>query len=80
MKEKLTATEMLDAVNTQWASVNDIMKIGCVGSNKARKIKNVIEQEIIDSGFILPKRLVPMEKVIAYFKIDISFLRKVSNK
>jgi ABC-type polar amino acid transport system ATPase subunit len=79
IKTKLTANELLDAVNSQWASVDDIMLIGSVGINKARLIRNVIEREINESGFILPKRLVPMAKVIDYFKIDINFLKKVAN-
>lgn len=55
------------------------MKIGSVGINKARLIRNEIEEEIRKSGYVLPKRLVPMEKVVDYFKIDLSFLEKVSN-
>ncbi len=76
---KMTANELLDAVNSQWATTRDIMLIGAVGINKARQIRNVIEREINESGFSLPKRFVPMEKVIEYFKIDIKFLKKVAN-
>jgi len=75
---KMTAVELLDAVNHQWATVDDIMKIGSVGINKARLIKNLIEKEINESGYTLPNRLVPMQKVIDYYKIDINFLKKVS--
>ena len=75
---KMTATELLEAVNHQWATVDDIMKIGAVGINKARLIKNIIEKDINDSGYALPRRLVPMQKVIEYYKIDINFLKEVS--
>ena len=79
MKKYLSANEMLEAVNTQWATVADIMKIGSVGINKAREIKSDIERQIIDSGFILPqRRVVPMQNVINYFNIDIDFLKRVS--
>lgn len=45
MKSKtiLSADEMLEILNSQWATVQDIMKIGAVGRNKARDIKNKIE-------------------------------------
>ena len=76
MKSKtiIQADEMLVLLNKQWATVQDIMKIGALGRNKARNIKNEIERNIIDQGLKLPNNLVPMEKVIEYFKINLDFL------
>lgn len=44
MKSKtiLSAEETLEILNSQWATVQDIMKIGAVGRNKARDIINKI--------------------------------------
>lgn len=76
MKSKtiIQADEMLKILNKQWATIQDIMKIGAIGRNKARNIKNEIERNIIDQGLKLPNNLVPMEKVIEYFKINLDFL------
>lgn len=76
MKSKtiIQADEMLEILNKQWATIQDIMKIGALGRNKARTIKNEIERNIIDQGLKLPNNLVPMEKVIEYFKINLDFL------
>lgn len=76
MKSKtiIQADEMLEILNKQWATVQDIMKIGALGRNKARDIKNEIERNIIAQGLKLPNNLVPMEKVIEYFKINLDFL------
>lgn len=76
MKSKtiIQADEMLEILNKQWATIQDIMKIGAIGRNKARNIKNEIERNIIDQGLKLPNNLVPMEKVIEYFKINLDFL------
>ena len=76
MKSKtiIQADEMLELLNKQWATTQDIMKIGALGRNKARNIKNEIERNIIDQGLKLPNNLVPMEKVIEYFKINLDFL------
>ncbi|MBE6152932.1 MAG: hypothetical protein E7166_01705 [Firmicutes bacterium] len=76
MKSKtiIQADEMLELLNKQWATIQDIMKIGALGRNKARNIKNEIERNIIDQGLKLPNNLVPMEKVIEYFKINLDFL------
>ena len=76
MKSKtiIQADEMLEILNKQWATIQDIMKIGALGRNKARNIKNEIERNIIAQGLKLPNNLVPMEKVIEYFKINLDFL------
>ena len=76
MKSKtiIQADEMLELLNKQWATIQDIMKIGALGRNKARNIKNEIERNIKDQGLKLPNNLVPMEKVIEYFKINLDFL------
>ena len=76
MKSKtiIQANEMLEILNKQWATIQDIMKIGALGRNKARNIKNEMERNIIDQGLKLPNNLVPMEKVIEYFKINLDFL------
>lgn len=76
MKSKtiIQADEMLEILNKQWATIQDIMKIGALGRNKAINIKNEIERNIIDQGLKLPNNLVPMEKVIEYFKINLDFL------
>lgn len=81
MKSKtvLSADEMLNVLNSQWATIQDIMKIGSVGRNKARDIKNQIAKEITDQGLKLPNNLVPMENVIDYFKINVDFLVSINN-
>ena len=81
MKSKtiLSAEEMLDILNSQWATVQDIMKIGAVGRNKARDIKNKISDDIISTELKLPNNLVPMERVIDYFKINVDFLVSINN-
>ena len=81
MKSKtiLSADDMLEILSSQWAPVQDIMKIGAVGRNKARDIKSKIANEITINGFTLPNNLVPMEKVIDYFKINVDFLVSINN-
>ncbi len=76
---KLTANEMLDLVGQQWATVYDIMKIGNCGKNKAQQVKKEIKDDIktkLDKD--LPYGVVPMEKVVDYYGININYLRKVS--
>lgn len=67
MKSKtiIQADEMLEILNKQWATVQDIMKIGAVGRNKARSIKNEIDRSIKETGLDLPNNLVPMDAAMS---------------
>ncbi|MBO6243611.1 MAG: hypothetical protein J6O41_03470 [Clostridia bacterium] len=76
-KKKLPTNELLELINNQWATVEDIRLIGSVGYNKALEIKNDIILELGENYF-LPRGLVPMDKVVDYFNININYLKKVS--
>ncbi len=75
----LSAEEMLDLISKYWANVDDIMKIGSVGKNRAQSIKRNILENCVDNKK-LPYGLVPMEKVIEYFNINIQYLKRVQKK
>lgn len=78
MKKKISASELLELINKPWATTDDVKRIGGVGNNKALDIKKEIKIKLESEGYRLPRSLVPMEKVIDYFKINISYLKKVS--
>jgi len=80
MNNVMTANELLNAINKQWATTKDIMLVGNIGENKALKIKKVINENLIKQGYVLPRNKVPMESVINYFKLNIDFLKKISNE
>lgn len=77
-KKRINASETLELISQQWASVDDIKMLACVGDNTARNIKKCIESELKD--WLLPYGKVPMSKVVEYLKIDIKFLKKVSDE
>ena len=74
--KSLSASETVAILNNLWASTTDIQKIGCVGYNKALKIKKKIRDEMIDDGMVFPRYMVSMKYVIKYFKLDEKDLRK----
>lgn len=80
MKSKtiLQADQMLITLNKQWATIQDIMLVGSLGRNKARDIKNEITKKIEAEGKKLPNNLVPMEKVIEYFNINVEYLVSIN--
>lgn len=74
----MKANDLLNMINKQWATTTDIMSIGEVGYHKALDIKKEIATVLENQKYKLPKNKVPMEFVVEYFKINISYLKKVS--
>ncbi len=75
----MKAIDILEIISYQWARTKDIMDIGCCGKVRAIAVKDEIQQQIkTETGKDLPKHLVPMSKVVEYFNIDISYLKKVA--
>lgn len=75
MINSLNAEELLEILSKLWASTDDIKKIGCVGKNKALKIKNEIRNQMVDDNMVFPRYMVSMEYVKKYFKINEKKLR-----
>ena len=69
MTKSLRANETVEILDKMWANTEDIKRLGCVGKNKALKIKNEIRNQMIDDNLIFPRYLVSMEYVIKYFNI-----------
>lgn len=80
IEKRLNAVETLERLSSQWATKRDVMDIGFIGDTQANKIIKHIRDEIEKEGKVLPKGIVPMEKVKDYFSINISYLKKMSNE
>ena len=78
MNKKISADEMLEILQQQWADYKDIRKIACVGISKAQEIKKEIADKLEQEMYLLPKGLVPMKSVIEHLRIDISYLKKMA--
>lgn len=70
MTKILTAEETLKILSYQFATTEDIKKLGCCGTNKAQRIKTEIRNKMTDEGYAIPRNLVDMKLVEEYFKID----------
>lgn len=78
LEKRLTAKETLERLNNQWATKRDVMDIGFIGDTSAGKVMNEITTRVLtETDKKLPKGLVPMEYVIKYFDINLSYLKKV---
>lgn len=74
----MKANELLELLSHQWCSLNDLMKICKCGKNKAPIVKNRIKNELLEEGYIIPSRSLPMKAVVDKLKIDLDYLEKMS--
>ncbi len=74
----METNELLKILSQQWCSLNDLMKICKCGKNKALIVKNKIKKQLLDEGYILHSRNLPMKAVVDILKIDIDYLREMS--
>lgn len=77
----MDAVETLKLISKQWASTKDIQMLASVGKDKARKIKKEIQNDLETKKWLLPNEwYVPMSELIKYLHIDLTYLKKVTNK
>ena len=75
----MNANDMLNLISKQWCSLSDLMKILNCGRNKALVVKKQIKDRLISDGYIIPNNNLPMKAVIDILKIDIDYLKTISN-
>ena len=79
-KKLLTASEMLKILNKQWATASDMALLSGKCIAYARADFNTLTEQITSDGTKLPSRLVPMQEVVNFYKINISYLKKISKQ
>ena len=72
------AKETLELISKQWCDLNDLIRLTQVGKNNAIKLRNEIRISLINQGYLLPSKLLPMNEVVNYLKINISYLQKMA--
>lgn len=75
----MESEELIKLLSKQWCSLSDLMKICKCGRNKALEVRKIIQTKLLNDGYLLPSRNLPMKAVVDYLKIDIDYLVKMSN-
>lgn len=75
----MKAEETLKIISKQWCDLSDLMKLLGCGRNKALIVKKTIKDKLIKEGYIVPSNNLPMKAVVDILKIDINYLRDISN-
>ena len=76
----MNAKETLNLISKQWCDVNDLRKLTGLGKNSVNKLKNEIRIDLINKGYQLPSKLLPMNEVVSYLKINIGYLQKMAKE
>lgn len=76
----MTAKETLDLISKQWCDLNDLRKLTGLGKNSASKLKNEIRINLLNKGYQLSSKLLPMNEVVNYLKININYLQRMSKE
>lgn len=74
----IKADEILELISKQWCSLNDLRKLTGLGKNNCTKLRNQIKEELVQKGYRLPNKLLPMNEVVNHLRINIPYLQKVS--
>lgn len=76
----MSAKETLELISKQWCDLKDLQKLTGLGKNNALKLKNDIKLDLNNKGYLLPNKLLPMNEVVSYLKINISYLQKMAKE
>ncbi len=76
----MNAKETLNLISKQWCDMSDLKKLTGLGQNNAIKLRNEIKLSLINKGYTLPNRLLPMNEVVNYLKINIQYLQKMAKQ
>ena len=74
----MNAHDMLEILSKQWCNTEDLKKLTGLGKNNISKLKAKIRKELLSKGYKLPTKLLPMNEVVNYLKIDIEYLNQIA--
>lgn len=76
----MNAKETLNLISKQWCDMSDLKKLTGLGQNNAVKLRNEIKVSLVSKGYSLPNKLLPMNEVVNYLKINIQYLQKMAKQ
>lgn len=73
----ISARETLEIISKQWCSSQDFSILSNTGKNTTLKLMRDLRNNLQQANYFLPSNLLPMDKVVEYLNINISYLKKV---
>lgn len=77
--KQLPAKDILKVISKQWCSSQDFMVLSNTGKNTTLRLMKELREQLEQQNYFLPTNLLPMDKVVEYLKLNVSYLEKVSD-
>lgn len=80
---KMNYTELYKIISKPWINTKEIQDICQCGEKKAKKIRIIIENEVVDSGKSLPfskVKVIPTPLLLKYLNISESYVYEMAKK
>lgn len=77
--KSVSAKEILDIISKQWCNSQDFSILSNTGKNKTLKLMKDLRLKLEKENYFLPKNVLPMDKVVEYLDLNISYLNQVKN-
>ena len=74
----MNPNEILKVISKQWCSLEDLKKLTGLGKNNLLKLKRDIKNNLNNNS--IPNKLLPMNEVVSYLKINVSYLQKMAKE
>lgn len=75
----ISAKDTLEIISKQWCSSQDFSILSNTGKNTTLKLMRELRKQLEQDNYFLPTNLLPMDKVVEYLKLNIPYLKRVSN-
>lgn len=75
----ISASETLEIISKPWCSSKDFSILSNTGKNKTLKLMNDLRSKLEKENYFLPSNLLPMDKVVEYLDLNISYLNQVKS-
>lgn len=79
MYKNNSAKNILEIISKQYCTTSDLMILTNSGKNTCLKLKRQLREQLEQENYFLPKSVLPMDRVVEFLKINIPYLKKVSN-
>ncbi len=77
--KSITAKETLDIISKQWCNSQDFSILSNTGKNKTLKLMKDLRIRLEKDNYFLPSNVLPMDKVVEYLDLNISYLNQVKD-
>ncbi len=77
--KNVSSSETLEIISKQWCNCSDFMILSHTGKNKALRLMNDLRSKLMKDNYYLPSNVLPMDKVVDYLNINITYLEMVKN-